>query len=356
MSLRPPVSPKPLRNNYISSALSKITHLLSSILPNSADFTTLTDPDSLFLPLPTHPSFKVHYKHLPTPRPTSPPANLFLGVHGFGANLSTWTLDSFPALLSAVPSSEALAYDSPGFGLTSRPSLFRLGWYRHAFAVNILRALISTASSRARPVLLGSSIGARAALALALDGNARRVRGVVLVAPGLIASGSGRQAGFLWRAFGAVAKIAALAVSLLLFPVLQVVLRVGVANMKFWVRGLSMARGDGQVPQRYLDAYRRPLAMRGWVSGILNFTRSMVLESQANIAKLVEGIGESGVPVLIVHGSKDRVIPLSNSQELVKRIPGARLVVMEGFGHLPQEEAPKEFAEIVAKWLDGLPV
>ena len=53
------------------------------------------------------------------------------------------------------------------------------------------------------------------------------------------------------------------------------------------------------------------------------------------------------VPTLVVWGGQDMLTPLELSERFVKGIPGARRIVIEGAGHTPQVEAPKEFARAV---------
>jgi pimeloyl-ACP methyl ester carboxylesterase len=59
-------------------------------------------------------------------------------------------------------------------------------------------------------------------------------------------------------------------------------------------------------------------------------------------------------PTLILWGDEDRVIPLSAGQWLDKTMPNSELVVYEGIGHLPQEEAPEATLETLEKWLLNL--
>jgi pimeloyl-ACP methyl ester carboxylesterase len=46
------------------------------------------------------------------------------------------------------------------------------------------------------------------------------------------------------------------------------------------------------------------------------------------------------VPVLVVWGAADRIYPPEHGEALAKAVPGARLVVLDEAGHLPQLEAP----------------
>jgi 2-hydroxy-6-oxonona-2,4-dienedioate hydrolase len=58
------------------------------------------------------------------------------------------------------------------------------------------------------------------------------------------------------------------------------------------------------------------------------------------------------VPTLIVHGTADKVIPISESEAMVARIPGATFYWVEGAGHLV-ELGPKA-AEVQSKILEFL--
>jgi pimeloyl-ACP methyl ester carboxylesterase len=52
-------------------------------------------------------------------------------------------------------------------------------------------------------------------------------------------------------------------------------------------------------------------------------------------------------PTLVLHGGADRVVDPRNARLLADRIPGARLAVLPGLGHLFPWEAPAEFVELV---------
>ena len=49
------------------------------------------------------------------------------------------------------------------------------------------------------------------------------------------------------------------------------------------------------------------------------------------------------MPVLIVWGERDPIIPVKHGEDAHEAIAGSRLVVFEGVGHLPQLEAPAHF-------------
>ncbi len=53
------------------------------------------------------------------------------------------------------------------------------------------------------------------------------------------------------------------------------------------------------------------------------------------------------VPSLVVHGTEDRLVPAADGRLLAARIPGARLELLEGAGHLVFWEAPDRVAALV---------
>jgi pimeloyl-ACP methyl ester carboxylesterase len=55
-------------------------------------------------------------------------------------------------------------------------------------------------------------------------------------------------------------------------------------------------------------------------------------------------------PTLIAHGREDP-IPLPASEALVRALPDARLVVLDGSGHVPYVEAPDELFRAVRGFL-----
>jgi pimeloyl-ACP methyl ester carboxylesterase len=58
-------------------------------------------------------------------------------------------------------------------------------------------------------------------------------------------------------------------------------------------------------------------------------------------------LGEVSVPVLVLHGSEDRLTDPGNAWALSERIPGAELAIIEGAGHAYNSEQPERADEIV---------
>ncbi len=57
------------------------------------------------------------------------------------------------------------------------------------------------------------------------------------------------------------------------------------------------------------------------------------------------------LPILIVWGSRDPIIPASHGEEAHAALPGSRLEVFEGAGHLPQLEEPGRFVAVLERFL-----
>jgi pimeloyl-ACP methyl ester carboxylesterase len=61
-----------------------------------------------------------------------------------------------------------------------------------------------------------------------------------------------------------------------------------------------------------------------------------------------------GTPALVIHGVKDRVIDKSTGIALSQQLPNARLELLEGIGHAPQLEAPRDVARLIGAFVDGI--
>jgi pimeloyl-ACP methyl ester carboxylesterase len=57
------------------------------------------------------------------------------------------------------------------------------------------------------------------------------------------------------------------------------------------------------------------------------------------------------LPTLILWGSRDRVVPLEHGAHMAQHIPGARLAIIRGAGHMPFYEKPNECNKIVLSFL-----
>jgi 3-oxoadipate enol-lactonase len=83
------------------------------------------------------------------------------------------------------------------------------------------------------------------------------------------------------------------------------------------------------------------------VSGIVGALSAM--RDRPDSTALLPSLGD--LPVLVVSGEDDRIIPAGQARALAEAIPGARLRIMDGAGHLPPVERPAETTEIVREFL-----
>jgi hypothetical protein len=58
-----------------------------------------------------------------------------------------------------------------------------------------------------------------------------------------------------------------------------------------------------------------------------------------------------GMPVLIIWGARDPIIPVRHAETAHKAIPGSRLEVFENVGHLPQLEVPGRFVTALERFI-----
>jgi pimeloyl-ACP methyl ester carboxylesterase len=61
-------------------------------------------------------------------------------------------------------------------------------------------------------------------------------------------------------------------------------------------------------------------------------------------------VGSISAETLVVAGTEDRVVPPANSRWLCENIPGARIELIEGAGHMVPVEAPGALAGLMAAW------
>ena len=67
----------------------------------------------------------------------------------------------------------------------------------------------------------------------------------------------------------------------------------------------------------------------------------------------LDRLSEIAIPTLIVHGSKDRLIPVKWAKKAHQLMPDSKLCILEQCGHWPQREKPGEFHEAVLEFLKG---
>jgi len=58
-------------------------------------------------------------------------------------------------------------------------------------------------------------------------------------------------------------------------------------------------------------------------------------------------LAEIAMPALVIHGTEDQMIPVSNGEAIARAIPGARLERLDGVGHMFWVERPERTAELL---------
>ncbi|KAL0041381.1 hypothetical protein WJX79_001388 [Trebouxia sp. C0005] len=321
----------------------------------------LKDHDSVFTEL--H-GTAVHYKlaqGLDTAHPTAVHC-----YHGFGANTFSWSY--VYKALSTQLRAQVTKHDMPGFGLTQRP--------------RDIDGYSLEANGRLGRLVMDAELAAAEVIK-----HSRDIAGLVLVAPAITSFSSqlkaqpdpdrqqndapmhGRILQVLMAFAQAVGTRTAGIVLWLLQPILVLFLRTLVRSRLFWVRGLSNAwhSRDG-VSDELVDAYRLPQLVKGWEIGLVRFVRAQVADSRTFVQvlkdayngrtplsqaeQLAHAVAQQDIKVLILHGSGDRLVPVSNSRRLAKLMPNAELIEYVDCGHVPQEELPKQFIQSVKTFVD----
>jgi len=278
------------------------------------------DPDSLFIEVN---DLSVHYKAQGSGEP------VLVLLHGFGASSFSWQqVQSRLAQQRSV-----VAFDRPAFGLTERPQ----EWdgpspYGTENQVALTTGLMDALGFE-QAVLVGNSAGGTVAALTALE-HPERVRALILV-DAAIYTGGGTPA-FLQPLFqtGWFDRV-----GLLLARQIQ-------------VRGRAFAESAWHDPSQLTPemwaGYTRPLQAENWDRALWELTKA------SRPQNIPERLGELTLPVLVITGDDDRIVPTADSIRLANALPNARLVVIPNCGHVPQEECPQEFISAVEEFLSGL--
>ncbi|WP_285757182.1 alpha/beta fold hydrolase [Nocardiopsis ansamitocini] len=114
------------------------------------------------------------------------------------------------------------------------------------------------------------------------------------------------------------------------------------------VRAYIASASHRELPTLTLDALTAP-----WLGeyGQPAFYRQIAQARQQHTDEVQPRYGEIDLPVLVCWGEFDTWIPPEKGRELVALIPGARLHMLSGAGHLVQENAPAQLAAALAGFL-----
>ncbi|MFA9200017.1 MAG: alpha/beta fold hydrolase [Cypionkella sp.] len=257
--------------------------------------------------------------HLRDEGPRNAPAIVLL--HGSNADLHTWQ----PWTERLKRDWRVIRFDQRGHGLTGPAP--DDAYSRRAFAADVGR--VADKLGLERFVLAGNSMGGGIALEYALA-QPQRLAGLVLVDAGgapRLEEARGNLGFTLARPPGVSSVLSAVVPRSLI----ERSLRQSVSNQAV----VTDAAVD-----RYWELLRYPgnRAATG-----RRFAQAQQPFTPAQLAALK-------VPTLVIWGAEDGLIPLSSGRWLAERIPGARLEVLPGIGHLPMEEAPDATVRMLRAW------
>lgn len=120
---------------------------------------------------------------------------------------------------------------------------------------------------------------------------------------------------------------------------------------RWHARGLAAMFGDpARLTPEAAAGYRAPLCRPGLGAVLAGY----VAHWRREMAAMASRLGELQMPVLLLWGGRDRVVPPASARPLQAAIAGARLRMVPGAGHAVFEECPEAFDAAVAAFIGGL--
>src|SRR4051794_16022663 len=247
--------------------------------------------------------------------------------HGWGDSADPWR----PLLAElALCGRRAIAVDLPGFGSATRLRQGAILPQLDEFAT----ALVTEWGAGEPVVIAGNSLGGCVALRLAERAGELRLAGVMPVAPaGLEMPG--------W--FDVVERD----------PIIRRLLDIPIPVPGALVRSLlggayeQLAFSSPQTAQRQVvDAFAAHHGSRRRVAALLDSGRGLLPE----LATAPFDLAAVGCPVLLVWGTRDRMVPHTGARVVLDALPATRVELIEGCGHCPQLEATGALLELLLEF------
>jgi pimeloyl-ACP methyl ester carboxylesterase len=266
----------------------------------------------------------LHYRDLGPTRSESP--STYVLLHGFTFNLHTWdrVIDRFAA------EGRVVAYDQIPYGLSAK--LTRADWsgpnpYAKEAAVARLFSLLDTLGIE-QATLVGSSSGGTLAIEAALA-EPQRVDGLILVAPWVYAQRPTLPA---WLA--ELPQLRRLS--------LFIGRRLGEGVL------LDYSYAD---PARVTASRRSRMAVHTGVPGWDLAWGELLSRSLYSPVEVSGRLGKLTLPVLLITGDRDKLVPAADTERVARNLPNATLRILPDCGHVPQEECPEAFWKAVSGWM-----
>jgi pimeloyl-ACP methyl ester carboxylesterase len=240
-------------------------------------------------------------------------------IHGFASSTLVW---SKVFLTLANAGYRVIAFDMLGHGYSAKP---RNGEYTIEGQAKLVMRLLDALGIQ-RAIIVGSSYGGAVAATCALD-YPDRVEKLILVGT---VNNNQPLAFALMRLFGS--------------PVFgDVVSPLLIGSRRLLRRRMKQVydRHSWVLDERRVDARHLPLRAAGTHRAIIRTVRSWDAERISRDAHLITQ------PTLLIWGETDREIPVTDGERLHAEIAGSRLIVFLNCGHLPHEEYPETFVDVV---------
>ncbi len=249
--------------------------------------------------------------HLRDEGPLSDAAPILL-LHGTSDSLHTWDGWVPPLVQSGR---RVIRVDLPGFGLTGP---FPDGDHRIAAYPRFLSHLLDALQVR-RAVVVGNSFGGQVALELALAEPERIERLVLVDALAYPRNATKVPIGFV------VASLPGL--NRLMDYVLPRLVVEGSVR--------SVYGDPSRVTPELVDRYYELALREGNRAALRSRFGDLPDEADAQRVKQLR------LPVLLLWGGRDQLIPIAAADRFLRDIPGSRLVTFPGLGHVPHQEDPR---------------
>jgi pimeloyl-ACP methyl ester carboxylesterase len=253
-------------------------------------------------------------------------------IHGIGDNSSTWhTVQSKLAQRFTV-----IAPDLLGHGKSDKP---RADYSVAAYA-NGMRDLLSILEID-RVTVIGHSLGGGVAMQFCYQ-FPQLVERLVLVSTG----GVTKDVNFVLRL--ASLPMGSEAMALLRLPFAQGAVQLAgrIAGALLGARGVARDLPD---VLRILSELPEPTA-----SAAFSRTLRAVVDWRGQVVTMLDRCYlTKSVPVQLVWGDEDTVIPAAHAEMAHAAMPGSELEVFEHSGHFPFHDDPDRFVEVVGRFIDS---
>jgi pimeloyl-ACP methyl ester carboxylesterase len=253
-------------------------------------------------------------------------------IHGIGDNSTTW--DVVHAKLAQRFT--VIAPDLLGHGKSDKP---RADYSTAAYA-NGMRDLLSVLEIE-RVTIIGHSLGGGVAMQFAYQ-FPQLVERLILVSAG----GVTKDVNFVLRLASLPMGSEALAVLRLplVLPAVQIAGRIVGKAL-----GTTALGHDLPNMLRVLNDLPEPTA-----SAAFSRTLRAVVDWRGQIVTMLDRCYlTEAIPVQIIWGTKDAVVPVRHAKMAHAAMPGSRLEIFEGSGHFPFHHDPARFIEVVERFIDS---